>query len=260
MTVGVHSLSAWVGPVRDEQSLRLVEREFTRARNIPSPRYELHVELSPQVEYGEYVPVTGKSGAGEVVFGKTAAGKTSAPPVDRQRDRQKLPRDITRGLALAVDKSVMRGRVRAPAVRDIYDISTAMRGFGPVLDRRGSREKEKKPLGIMDAFVRVSRRWELGRGEQAQLLGFPPGDAIAGELLSGGLGASSQDIRERVGYVVGISMGLSGLFGGVLEAELSWLRQACPSLDGKSPIRHMLQRRMINLIEVSELLKRERGL
>ena len=120
-------------------------------------------------------------------------------------------------------------------------------------------EETMEPQGIMSAFVLVCTRWELSRDEKAQLLGYPPGDPIAEGLMDGGIFATSQDIRERIGYVVGICVALSALFNRELEAELAWLRQTRAQLSGKSPVQFMLQRRMKNLVQVSELLRRERG-
>ena len=148
---------------------------------------------------------------------------------------------------------------------EVQPISGPLRGnlvFGadPVPPIRPRVEEQGRPQGIVSAFVSVCERWGLARDDQSKLLGFPPGDFIAQELLGGGLSASSQDVRERVGYVVGISIALGGLFGRNREAELGWLNQRRAKLNGKTPLQWMLQRRMINLVRVSELLREERGL
>ena len=133
-------------------------------------------------------------------------------------------------------------------------------GADPVPPTRPRVEEQGRPQGIVSAFVSVCERWGLARDDQSRLLGFPPGDFVAQKLLDGGLSASSQDVRERVGYVVGISIALGGLFARNREAELAWLDQHRAKLDGKTPLQWMLQRRMINLVQVSELLREERGL
>ena len=121
-------------------------------------------------------------------------------------------------------------------------------------------EVQGRPQGILGAFVSVCKRWGLTRDDQSKLLGFPPGDFVAQSLLGGGIPPSSQDVRERVGFVVGISITLGALFGRNHEAELAWLNQRRAKLDGKTPLQCMLQRRMLNLAQVSELLRQERGL
>ena len=124
----------------------------------------------------------------------------------------------------------------------------------------GFPQEQTTPSGIMAAFVKVCERWNLGPAEQVQLLGFPPEDPIGGGLLTGAINATSQDIRERMGYIIGIRISLNGLFDESHEAELAWLHQPRTSLDGNTPIQHMLKRRMINVIQVSDILTRERGL
>ena len=148
---------------------------------------------------------------------------------------------------------------------DVQSISDPLRenivfGADHVTPMRTRVQEEGRPKGILSAFAFVCERWALTRDDQFRLLGFPPGDMVAQGLLGGGLPASSQDIRERVGYVVGISIALGGLFARRQEAELAWLNQRRVTLDGKSPLQCMLQRRMVNLVQVSELLRQERGL
>ena len=133
-------------------------------------------------------------------------------------------------------------------------------GTDPVPPIRPQFEVQDRPQGILSAFVFVCERWSLARDDRFKLLGFPPGDLVAQGLLGGGLPPSSQDVRERVGYVVGISIALGGLFDRNQEAELAWLNQHRAALDGKTPLQCMLQRRMVNLVQVSELLRQERGL
>ena len=154
--------------------------------------------------------------------------------------------------------------VNVSSYTGVHPVSDPLRGklvlgADPVPPIRPRAEEQGRPQGIVSAFVSVCERWNLARDAQCKLLGFPPGDFVAQELLGGGLSASSQDVRERVGYVVGISIALGGLFDRNHEAELAWLNQRRAKLDGKSPLQWMLQRRMINLVQVSELLREERG-
>ena len=133
-------------------------------------------------------------------------------------------------------------------------------GFDPSPPVWPRVSEDTRPQGILRAFVTVCERWGLGRDDQSQLLGFPPGDLVAQELLGGALPPSSQDIRERVGYIVGISISLSILFRRNIDAEVAWLNQCRARLGRRTPLQCMLQRRMIHLVQVSELLRQERGL
>ena len=162
------------------------------------------------------------------------------------RSRQTTPVDVSDYTGVQPVSGPLRGKL--------------VFGADPVPPIRPGGGEQGRPQGIVSAFVSVCERWNLARDAQCKLLGFPPGDFVAQELLGGGLSASSQDVRERVGYVVGISIALGGLFDRNHEAELAWLNQRRAKLDGKSPLQWMLQRRMINLVQVSELLREERGL
>ena len=71
---------------------------------------------------------------------------------------------------------------------EVQPISDPHRGnlvFGadpvpPILPRV---EEQGRPQGIVSAFVSVCERWNLARDAQCKLLGFPPGDFVAQELL-----------------------------------------------------------------------------
>jgi uncharacterized protein (DUF2384 family) len=84
--------------------------------------------------------------------------------------------------------------------------------------------------------------------------------ASAEELLSGRYLSLSQDVKDRIGYVVGISVGLGMLFNESIDAELDWLNRPHPKLHNQSPLAHILQGRMAQLIAVSALVDEERAL
>ena len=127
---------------------------------------------------------------------------------------------------------------------------------------RRSRERMEPtaPRGIFDAFVKTCQRWRLNPDDQLTLLGYQVDDFVGRQVLAGRMMPASRDVRDRVGYVVGISLGLSALFGDSLDAENLWLRTERRELRGQSPLDYMLEGRMINLIKVSDLAIHERGL
>ena len=69
-----------------------------------------------------------------------------------------------------------------------------------------------------------------------------------------------QDVQERAGYVLAISVGLGSLFDDAEDAELAWLNTPREDLKGRSPLACMLEGRMANVIEVALLVNRERGM
>jgi hypothetical protein len=113
--------------------------------------------------------------------------------------------------------------------------------------------------GLLEGFVKTCQRWRLEKGQQGTLLGWSDMASAEG-LLSGHYLNLSQDVKDRVGYVVGISVGLGTLFNESVDAEVAWLNRPHPKLHNRSPLAHILQGRMAQLIAVSALVDEERAL
>lgn len=132
------------------------------------------------------------------------------------------------------------------------------RNVAPMPTRHGVMAGTAK--GIYDAYIKTCRRWDLSRNQQVALLGYP-GDLITGQrILNGQLIPQSPDQKDRVTYIVGISLGLGTLFEENIEAEINWLNQPRAKLDNKSPLDYMLEGHMTNLLTIVEMVKRERGI
>ena len=114
--------------------------------------------------------------------------------------------------------------------------------------------------GILRVFIETCRRWNLSLEDQVVLLGYRSGDRVGIQVLNGRLRIHSQDIKDRSGYVIAISIGLGILYGESIDAENQWLRRPREILDGRSPLDYMLGGRMINLITINRMVERERGL
>ena len=70
----------------------------------------------------------------------------------------------------------------------------------------------------------------------------------------------SIDVRDRVVYVVSISLGLGALFDESVDAENDWLNLPREGLNHESPLMYMLKGHMVNLMTVVEMVEHERGL
>jgi hypothetical protein len=112
---------------------------------------------------------------------------------------------------------------------------------------------------MFDAFFNTCQRWRLEHGAQLKLLGFPDNDFFGSQLLLGHVPARSQDVKDRVGYILAISLGLGTIFNEAVAPELDWLNRVHPKL-GVSPLEHMLRGRMVHLIAVVGLVGAERNL
>jgi hypothetical protein len=115
------------------------------------------------------------------------------------------------------------------------------------------------PTGMFDAFVKTCQRWRLEERWHAILLGYKDNEFLGQQLLHGYMPPRTRDVRDRIGYVLTISLGLGALFSEDADAEFSWLTKEHPVLK-TSPLQFMLRGRMINLITVADIVRAERAL
>ena len=117
-----------------------------------------------------------------------------------------------------------------------------------------------RPHGIFEAFVKTCQRWRLNQDQQAVLLGHPPPSTVGVYLLNGYVLSPSVDVRERAMRVFEISLGLGTLFDEDPKVENEWLSTPRARFANASPLDHMLEGHMENLLAVAELVRHERGL
>ena len=113
---------------------------------------------------------------------------------------------------------------------------------------------------IIELFVNTCELWNLNDDQQLTLLGYSSHNSVRRHILDDYLNELPRDVEDRAGYVVGISFGLNALYGGNIEAEISWLQLRRKKFDGKSAIEFMLEGSLVNLFVISEMVKRERGI
>ena len=114
--------------------------------------------------------------------------------------------------------------------------------------------------GVIDAFIKTCQRWGLSDKQQITLLGYADNEFLGSQLLNGRWLQPSQDVKDRAGYILGISIGLGALFDESVEAEVTWLNTAHPKLRGVTPLAFMLGGRMAPLMTVAQLVAEEREL
>ena len=117
-----------------------------------------------------------------------------------------------------------------------------------------------RPRGIFEAFVKTCQRWHLDHKKQAALLGHPLPNTLGVYVSTGLVLSPSVDVRERATRVFEISLGLGTLFDEDPEVENEWLRTPRARFGNASPLDHMLEGPMENLLAVAELVRHERGL
>lgn len=171
---------------------------------------------------------------------------------------------------LHAEQSMQRRRleaenvVREQLLRNIAPVPSKplFLSFEPITQLTPKRHEEKinNPRGIFEAFVKTCQRWELDLDSQITLLGCRENVATGRQILSGHIISPSQDILDRAGYIVGISLGLGAVFGEAIDAEIDWLKCPRVKLQNKSPLDYMLEGHLVNLFAIAELVKHERGL
>jgi len=114
--------------------------------------------------------------------------------------------------------------------------------------------------GVLDAFAKTCQRWHLSLEQQIVLLGYKGSEFFGLQLLEGRVLSPPQDVTERAGYILAISIGLGSLFGESERAELAWLNAPRDALNGSSPLAYMLEGRMANLMNVAAMVAHERGM
>jgi hypothetical protein len=164
------------------------------------------------------------------------------------------------GKGLTDDSAV--AHLNAPAPQRVqYEEGFGLAGLAsrPTFDVPPNQGASVKS-GTIDAFVKTCQRWHLSPEQQIILLGYSGSGFFGQQLLEGRFLAPSQDVRERAGYVLAISLGLSALFDNSERTELAWLNTPRDVLSGKSPLAFMLEGRMVNLMDVAAMVARERGM
>jgi Protein of unknown function (DUF2384) len=144
-------------------------------------------------------------------------------------------------------------------VQHIERLGIAGLAPGPAFDVPPKQIASAKS-GTIDSFVKTCQRWHLSRQQQITLLGYNGSEFFGQEILEGRRVAPPQDVRERAGYILAISMGLGSLFDESECAELVWLNTPRDALNGRSPLAYMLEGRMANLMYVATMVARERGM
>ena len=120
--------------------------------------------------------------------------------------------------------------------------------------------KNQSPNGILDAYLNTCQRWNFNEVERIVILGLNAESLAAQQLLAGDISSWDIDVRDRIGYIVGISLGLGTIFGEDVEAEIIWLCTPREQLGNLSPLQYLLKGQFVNLLAVVELVRLERGM
>jgi hypothetical protein len=118
---------------------------------------------------------------------------------------------------------------------------------------------EELGAAALQAFFGITARWGLSAAEQQVLLGNPPTSTFY-KLRAEKKGRLSQDMLERISYVMGIHKSLLILLPDE-TATNAWVKKpnAAPLFGGKCALDKMLQGNVADLYDVRRYLDAERG-
>ena len=108
-------------------------------------------------------------------------------------------------------------------------------------------------------FFRIADAWKLTQAEARTLLGNPP-ESTYYKWKSGRVGTATQDLLERLSYLLGIYKALAILIPRPEVAD-GWIKRpnTAPLFNGRSALELMLSGRVADLFLVRQYLDAQRG-
>ena len=122
-----------------------------------------------------------------------------------------------------------------------------------------ARDIRRLTKPALRTFFHIAEAWELNRSDQMALLGLTATSTYQNWKADSD-GRLTPDALERISYVFGIYKALQILFPETHIAD-SWIKQPNKGLpfNGHSPLHHMRQGKVQNLLEVRNYLDSHRG-
>lgn len=171
-------------------------------------------------------------------FGTQQTRTTDAPPI-RQRRQEPSWTEIVFG------RREPFGSIRSePDWRSKYE----------------AKEADRTPAGLVDGFDKICQLWNLDAYQRASLLGLANSVNLSNQIISGQVKPDSRDPTDRMAYVLSISLGLAELFDSNRKAECDWLMKKRAELSENTPLEHMLEGSMHNILDVVAMVLSARGL
>ena len=125
--------------------------------------------------------------------------------------------------------------------------------------RARKRDPQEMSAAALRTFFRIADAWRLSQDEARTLLGGPPSSTYY-KWKTGHVGSVSNDLLERVSYVLGIYKALQILLPVPKSAD-AWVKRpnSAPLFNGRSALELMLSGRVADLFLVRQYLDAERG-
>ena len=178
---------------------------------------------------------------------KRRASRTSV--VARHRVREWLPTAVA-GERLAY------GQLGAlPFAGHSTAVGLGIGGLGVRAPKRSAPLSQ--PKGLLEGFVKTCQRWGLTDTEDAILLGYLGNETGAAGMISGVQAIPSQDVRDRIAFVLEISLRLGAIFNEDLAKERAWLAARRESFQGKSARELLLEGKITDMLMVLRLARSE---
>ena len=190
----------------------------------------------------------------KILLANTPSSEASGPPRPQLADSELLPA-ISRHECLAQRHfDLKRQGAWNLGIKHEHEIERTNYPTGyPIRSR-------EKPTGLAEGFKKVCERWSLDALGMAKLMHLEEELGLSGLILSGQIPPLTGDLKDRMAFVIGISIGLGELFNDDKDAEFHWLSSARSELGSLSPLKHMLRGDLLNIRDVIDLMDNARGL
>lgn len=128
------------------------------------------------------------------------------------------------------------------------------------LHRAGRIDIGELGAAALQAFFSITARWGLGADDERILLGNPPRSTFFKWKKERAAARLSNDVLERISYVMGIYKALHILLPDAAAAD-GWPKKpnAAPLFNGHSALDTMRGGRVVDLADVRRYLDAERG-
>lgn len=128
-----------------------------------------------------------------------------------------------------------------------------------ILAKQETIQPDLLAKAALSSFFAITERWQLNREQEQVLLGNPPRSTFY-KWLKEKEGSLSQDVLERISYIMGIYKALHILLPSETAAN-AWVKKknAAALFNGQSALDKMLVGRVIDLADVRRYLDAQRG-
>jgi len=112
-----------------------------------------------------------------------------------------------------------------------------------------------KNLHVVLSFEKLADYWGLTNSQRAIIIGYDDHPEIYQMLTSFAVGFIGRDTKDRIAYLLAISVSLGSLLGDDHDAEMRWLSTRQAELGFETPLNHMLKGKFFDILDIYYLVR-----